>query len=243
MVVTFVEHDIDWNDVKAARLWDYYSQHSPYKDVYFSKVCGENILSLLPSTKAKARVLDFGCGPGFMIDHIKRRHLPWRYYGVEFSSSAAAAALERARTSAFVEEIKRIDKLPLDYEESFFDLIMLIEIVEHLEEGRLFATLNELCRLLRPGGRLCVSTPCEEDLDQSRILCPECGAKYHLFQHLRSWSEASLNDCMSRFSFRLVKTVKANFCRNKLKLWSTMLSGKVLGSRQPHMLCIYERGR
>lgn len=51
---------------------------------------------------------------------------------------------------------------PLDCDESSFDLIVSTEVIEHLENPR--AVAREFARLLRPGGRLILTTPNQESI-------------------------------------------------------------------------------
>ncbi len=69
----YYEHNIEWTNEKISRLWNYYSQNSPYNEEYFSKKVGKDIIlkteKIIGSINDKI-VLDFGCGPGFLIDHL-----------------------------------------------------------------------------------------------------------------------------------------------------------------------------
>lgn len=46
---------------------------------------------------------------------------------------------------------------PLPYDDASFDVLLLVEVIEHLENHRL--ALTELTRILRPGGVLILTTP------------------------------------------------------------------------------------
>jgi len=66
------------------------------------------------------------------------------------------------------------------FDDASFDVVMAVEILEHLENPRMF--LRELARVLRPGGRAVVSTPNLTSL-LSRALFVACGQWDLFFDH------------------------------------------------------------
>lgn len=188
-----LEHPIVWSDDRVARLWDYYSRNDVVSDLYFSKVYGGHILrkaGLSPSTAL--RVLDFGCGPGYIWDHIRSAGRPWLYTGLDFSADSVRALRTRGATEPGFEGAVHATSLPCELPSASFDAILLLEVVEHLADDRLRDTIVETRRLLKPGGKLIVTTPNAEELPREAQLCPECGAVFHRWQHVRSWTAQSL---------------------------------------------------
>lgn len=95
------------------------------------------------------RILDAGCGSG--------RNLVWlarfgSVVGLELSERGAEVARSRG-----VGEVAQagIDAMP--FEDSSFDLVTCLDVLEHIEDDR--GALRELRRVARPGGVLLISVP------------------------------------------------------------------------------------
>lgn len=95
------------------------------------------------------RLLDVGCGPGFLLEAARERG--WHGTGVDPSPVAVA----RARQLGFDAHEGMLEDLDLGAER--FDAIALLQVVEHMTDAR--PLLTACRRLLRPGGALLVATP------------------------------------------------------------------------------------
>jgi len=96
--------------------------------------------------------LDVGCGDGLRSGVWLNQHAG-TYVGVDISSRAVEAARNKLNIDARVIS----DATSLPFEDETFDLIVCIEVLEHLFEPQLAAT--EMRRVLRPGGILVVQVP------------------------------------------------------------------------------------
>jgi len=103
---------------------------------------------------ADARVLDAGCGSGRTLQELVRFG---EVQGIELNPEAAELA--RGRGNGEV-RVGRLEALP--WEESTFDLITCLDVIEHTPDDRL--TLAELLRVTRPGGHMLVTVPAYQGL-------------------------------------------------------------------------------
>ena len=79
-------------------------------------------------------------------------------------------ALEVARKRVPTATLVKASVLELPFEDASFDVVTLWETIEHIPPGTEITALKEIARVLRPGGRLALSTPSGRAL--SRILDP-----------------------------------------------------------------------
>jgi 2-polyprenyl-3-methyl-5-hydroxy-6-metoxy-1,4-benzoquinol methylase len=114
------------------------------------RVVGERHISFLTRLLAPgARVLDLGCGRGVILGPLADRG--FEVHGLEISAEAARGADPRA-------EIRIASSLSdAGYETAFFDEVVIWHVLEHVDDPR--GTLEEVARILRPGGRLIVAVP------------------------------------------------------------------------------------
>ncbi|MCK5243251.1 class I SAM-dependent methyltransferase [bacterium] len=95
-----------------------------------------------------ARVLDAGCGSGYVSDGLAPR---LQLMGVDIEDAAIAFCKEHRKG-----EFLKADLTKLPFSENTFDLILFTNTIEHLEDPQ--PVLSELARVLKPRGRLLVTT-------------------------------------------------------------------------------------
>ena len=99
---------------------------------------------------AGARVLDLGCAFGFGTRLLTARY---RTYGHDLSASS----IERARRSVPGATFTCGPADAVPYPDAYFDGVLLLDVLEHLPDER--AAIDEVARVMRPGGQLIVSVP------------------------------------------------------------------------------------
>ena len=100
------------------------------------------------------RVLDLGVGDGSVVKQlVDALGLDCVIYGVDIDECALEQAKERGIIVSKVDLNK--DKLP--YRDNYFDLVLMEEVIEHLANPD--NALEEVHRVLKPGGLFIISTP------------------------------------------------------------------------------------
>jgi len=108
------------------------------------------ILELLSPVKG-SRLLDIGCGQGFLLKEAQRLGLA--SYGIDISSEAIKLAGVNSPSS----EVVCGDAHRLDWDDDYFDYITNIGSLEHFEKPEL--CLKEMKRVINKDGKACVMLP------------------------------------------------------------------------------------
>jgi len=142
-----------------------------------------------------AHILEIGCGSGGNFDMLCSR-------GSLCAVDNEETALDYARQKrlAEVKSGKLPDQIP--YHDGSFDLIVLLDVLEHVEEDE--ESLRIIHRLLKPRGRILATAPA------LRFLWSAHDEFHH---HMRRYTRRELHD----------KAVSAGFRLRKLSYFNTML--------------------
>ena len=137
-------------------------------------------------------VLDLGSGEGTFTEWLAR--IGAAPLGVE----VAEAAVRRARAAHPQLEFRLVPidgSLPL--QDNSFDVVWATEVIEHVADtGR---WLSEVRRVMKPGGRLLLTTP-----SHGRLRVALCGIERFsepLGDHLHLYTRASLSQLLREFGF------------------------------------------
>lgn len=119
----------------------------------------QNVAIHLPPS---ARVLDLGCGPGSFLDVAAENRPDIHGVGIDIASRQ----IEFARQNVENRHAGRIEFLQLrggedalPFEDASFDVVTSIEVIEHIHPFLAMRMLAEARRILKPGGKLVVTTP------------------------------------------------------------------------------------
>ena len=91
-----------------------------------------------------AKVLDFGCGPGFLLSSLDNN---LQKFGVDTSEKALEMTRNAIVSSTELETFAHVE----------FDLILANHVIEHLSNP--IETIEELISMLKLGGEMVIGTP------------------------------------------------------------------------------------
>ena len=161
------------------------------------RLVGEKLRLFGPMVGSGHDVLEIGCGRGDLIGRLAGRNR--RCVGVDVSEVALASR----RASAENLELRVMEACHLDFPAASFHVVLSSQVVEHLHPEDLPEHLNEVLRVLRPGGRYVFDTP-------NRLVGPHDVSKYFdpvaTGFHLKEWSYHDILPLLERTGFRGIRT-------------------------------------
>jgi 2-polyprenyl-6-hydroxyphenyl methylase/3-demethylubiquinone-9 3-methyltransferase len=161
------------------------------------------VMELAAPVRTGMRVLDVGCGNGYMAGQFLARGCS--VVGVDVSREGIAVARQTYPGGRF-EELEATSDLRERLGEEPFDLVLSTEVVEHVYSPRPYA---RCCfNALRPGGRFVCSTPYHGYL---KNLALAVSGKFdpHFSPlwdggHIKFWSRQSLGDLLTEIGFQSI---------------------------------------
>lgn len=153
----------------------------------------EEITAGFSRYRKENRLLDIGCGAGGLL--LAARKNGWDAQGLD----VAEQATEYVRKLGF--EVFHGELQQAEFPAQHFDVITAAEILEHLSEPRLL--VQEVARLLRPGGLFWTTTPHARGLS-ARVL----GLKWRCVwppEHLQIFSVAGMRALLRDVGFKQIR--------------------------------------
>src|SRR5262245_17050490 len=158
---------------------------SPSVYEFFSRALGgERARTLLVRERVRPssgmRVLDLGCGPGTLFDHLG----DVRYVGIDVSKAYIRRA---SRTFAGRAEFRVGDATALDGDLRDFDLVLAFGVLHHVNDDAAVRLFEQACLALRREGRL-VTVDAALVADMPRLIADRI-VRWDRGAHVRSPSD------------------------------------------------------
>ena len=156
-------------------------------------------LGFIASLKGKVRILDIGCQSGTFCGAL--RELGHEPYGIEISSRQVKRAQNMYPDIPIIQA--NCEKT-LPFPDSHFDVVWAGEVIEHIGHTDVF--LNEINRVLRPGGHFILSTPMHNRIKGLLIVLFKFEKHFDPeFPHYRFYTKKSLCGVLKRRGFEIVE--------------------------------------
>lgn len=201
---------------KDAEVFDYFQAYEDGATLHEARRLHETILKEVPAEAE--HLLDVGCGNAWVAEHFCPKGKT--VISLDIASRNPEKALEKY---PFLNHFALVaDVYALPFRPNTFDCIIAAEIIEHVADPRLF--IDQLLKVLRPGGKLIVTTPFEEKITYS--LCIHCNRPTSQHAHLHSFSKDSLAQLVRRD--RVVNLKMKSFSNKALTKLQTHIFFKYL---------------
>ncbi|MCL5990768.1 MAG: class I SAM-dependent methyltransferase [Bacteroidetes bacterium] len=237
---------------KQMNYLEHYKFDGEYYDYFEGRICKatehderrlrDYILSLIP--KSASTVLDVGSGGAWLAKALQTKNV--ELFSFDISPNNISKALE---LYPFVKHHGIVgDALNPPFRNETFDCIISSEVIEHIVEPKLF--IQKLLPLLKPGGKLIISTPYKEKIQYS--ICTHCNQPTPHNAHLHSFDEKKLKDLIDDnnvlfknyiFGNKALHMLRTNFILQYLpfRLWMIFDSiANMILNKRGHIVCVYE---
>lgn len=120
----------------------------------------KTVADKIPNSKS---ILDFGCGPGSFIDILSKTKSAFSAVGVDIGSCQIEFAKNNIEKKNQGQSITFQALTPhdgtLEFEDSSFDYVTAIEVIEHVHPAIAHKFLRESRRILKEDGTIIITTP------------------------------------------------------------------------------------
>ena len=206
----------DWTTDDIAAFWDWQSKNAARQQQYFTATMAPGIVKFIKKKGLlKGNVLDYGCGAGHLLKEMLAESTV-NFYGLDFSADSINETRQRTESKANLRQLLLVSDLPTAFADEQFDSITLIETIEHLQDDILHETMQEIFRILKPGGKVFITTPFNENLVGNLAFCPFCKSEFHEMQHLQSFDITGLTALGKTHGFKVEDCKNIDIERLKL---------------------------
>ena len=172
------------------------------------------------SSERQLRVLNVGVGNGIFEELcVKAGYDVWC---LDPAEKAVKQLEEKITVHGVVGKIHDAN-LPAD----FFAAINMSEVLEHLSDSELQQAIQNVNRMLIPGGLFVGTVPYQENLQDNKVVCPHCGEIFHRWGHQQSFKPERLRRLLQD-RFPMVNVWVRPFVAWRKLNWK----GKALGAFQ-----------
>lgn len=166
------------------------------------------------------KVLNIGVGSGDLEHEVLQRNKDIEWNGIDISTSSVIEAKKNFPSNNF----KKGSIRNLKFDNNYFNYVVILEVLEHIRPSKVLSALNEVYRVLLSKGKLIVSVPLNEGLEE--LIEKGENPNAHVRVYTPTLIEAEL-----RISGFTVKWMKKLYAFHKNYLIKTFLAEYIIYGR------------
>jgi ubiquinone/menaquinone biosynthesis C-methylase UbiE len=195
----------------------------------FTTCFKERVIADLLPLKNGDRVLELGCGSAYFETVLRRRFsgVEFQYVGLDMSAEAlstSAKFIDPQRSKLITGDVCHVPE-----NDSSFDVVLYLDVIEHVADDR--ASLNEVRRLLKPGGTLILSTPNLSAPLTDTFFCEYMHDHGLMDNHRAGYSKEELSRMLSEAGLQLETVRYSNVFLSEFLITLTKLGYRMKKSR------------
>ncbi len=204
-----------WN---RGELWTQYGNSPDYEELKLE------VISLVP--EGIETILDVGSGNGIITNALNQIH---DLVALDISSEALKYIDCPSCLGSIVQ---------MPFSDSSFDLVICLEVLEHLISPTFEKGLSELMRVA--GEYLLIGVPYKENLAARVAKCPKCGKTFNTDTHFRSFNKiSSLTELFPSFQIQSSSLIGQLYRRTtSFGMWVQHSIAKAYLPWQSYFVCI-----
>lgn len=147
-------------DLNRPEFWDQIYKDESYLNTQdgMTKDRIRTAVGFIP--KGKIKLLDVGVGMGF-VEELINRDKNKEIYANDFSKVSVDYLKKKYKGHFSLQSIYN-----LKYPKNFFDVALVLEVLEHVPPSKTFKVLSSISKLLKPNGIMIASVPMNEGLEK-----------------------------------------------------------------------------
>lgn len=161
LLKTYSCYDAELKNVNSPEMWD--RQNSEFIDNPMSSDRIRKVLKEVKLDNNSSYILNIGVGSANLErEFFKNQNKKPSLYGIDISKKSIITARKKYPFANFL--VSNIVKTRL--QSNYFDYVIVLEVMEHISPHNTFKALNEIVRVVKPGGTVIVSVPLNEGLEE-----------------------------------------------------------------------------
>lgn len=176
----------------------------------------------------KLSILDLGIGDAYIEELLSKRIIKYKYSGIDISETSIDKAKQIYKGEFILSDVLNVEQQFVDKK---FDVILAIELLEHISVSKIFSLYRQIYTLLNSNGKFILSIPINERLDR-QYTNPSA--------HVRDYSYNIIKAELSLNGFKILK-LNYLYAFNKYYRLKKLLSKIFMSRWHPNSLIIVAR--
>jgi ubiquinone/menaquinone biosynthesis C-methylase UbiE len=209
-------------DANTAKFWDKHFAEPGYD----YPIENWRLRQVVKRIDPKKTLLNLGVGRGRLEASLAKKYPHLKYTGTDITRTTLKELQKKYPNWKF--QYAELDQLPFPKES--FEQVLLLEVLEHIVPGETFEVLEEMVRVLKPGGQAIVSVAVNEGLEKMLPSNPS--------SHMRMYSKELVLFELEEVGLKIKKILSASAFPKRFRLKHTLNS--LFGLRRPNdlvMIC------
>jgi len=188
-------------------LIDDFRAKKHFGELKYWKESDKKITSVFRKTKSYIQNIktfcDIGIGNGFTLKYFYNKGV--KSTGVDISSYLINHFKNEFINEEIDIELIESNIIKSKFGEEIFDLVTCFDVLEHLPDKGLNEAIKNIASSLKSNGLLIGTVPLGENLEDAKVICPDCGLKFHPNGHFQSFQNFNDIKIMLNSHFEVIK--------------------------------------